>query len=1073
MYKENYDMESVNFDKLLKLGQKYNVNGLIAPFQIPLKVLLKIIRTIPRISWIEAASSDRQYSYRHDKKKDDPFVANSVTHFNAALDAKISLPEIAKYLPNLTTLYYKNGVKLEDLQKMQERFDKLKVLRVGVPRNTFRGKIRNKKKVDPTSQLIELIHAFKKIAPNLEVLYMFYPLPRGQPAVALDREFTALEDTAKKIGVRLICRDLMQIMNPVFCEDPQGKFFLKSFKQNGLPYYAYTADETSLLTHAIMHLNVPVVKKLFAKKLTNLQYELTVPCETSRVSFSEYPLLAYQVREGRFRVEYLLPEATGAKTDQIVELLREKGYDLNTKLYLRYTKKLVETPVWSELNFSFSSVRRMFTNYALPIQWFTKGRKGRTLAHKLVTSRGTTVFLDLMEQQLSKEEISNLMSVQDSDGNTPVHLFSDASVATIDRLLPYVKHCWTIRNDKNENPLQHYIKRCKKTSIDIKEPKLRRIMSETPELDSGVVYSLFEASTAEVLTQVIPLLAEKHANFNESGALGRAFFLKQKLPLLAALKSVGVNLTEIDENGNNIIHGMFLTLTEYGKFSIDMEALKFAIKEGANVNQINKAGETPLFKAINSRLKNAEEVIKVLVEHGADPNIHGDDQITPLLHACTGTKKYDEFIKTLLDSGAKPFSVCTSKGYFNALVSSIHSASTKRLKLLIQHGADIKEQDDAGNSILHAFFSHSSTANDVKREKVLDFLLNYIDINVKNFNGDTPLHCAKALEVVGMAISRGADINARNNFGDTPIHSRKERYDPDEEVLDLFVRNTKIDWTAVGSRKVTLLHYLCHYPVSFYIFLTEVLPSKSPEEQQKIKQAFATHDEFCENALYEAVQEQPFDTIKACVETIGISPAWKSHQTPLHWLSASDKSSTFTMTVINYLLDHGADVNAQEYDLGNTSLHLALKVGSTELVKLYLERGANPSIKNKAGISPLDIAPDLLTRYKGSGMRWHKHRTAPPPEMSKIMKAFKEEQREKGRDEERSVDEGSEDELVNSDNENDDGPNYNEVDENDLEADFDEDMGSQDDEEDEFSGSGDEDEDNEEDVSDEDAMDVY
>jgi hypothetical protein len=51
---------------------------------------------------------------------------------------------------------------------------------------------------------------------------------------------------------------------------------------------------------------------------------------------------------------------------------------------------------------------------------------------------------------------------------------------------------------------------------------------------------------------------------------------------------------------------------------------------------------------------------------------------------------------------------------------------------------------------------------------------------------------AKALEVVGMALSRGADINARNNFGDTPIHSRKERYDPDEEVLDLFVRNTKI-----------------------------------------------------------------------------------------------------------------------------------------------------------------------------------------------------------------------------------------------------------------------------------------
>lgn len=82
-----------------------------------------------------------------------------------------------------------------------------------------------------------------------------------------------------------------------------------------------------------------------------------------------------------------------------------------------------------------------------------------------------------------------------------------------------------------------------------------------------------------------------------------------------------------------------------------------------------------------------------------------------------------------------------------------------------------------------------------------------------------------------------------------------------------------------------MLHYLCHFPISLYFFMNEVFPSKSAEEQQKIKQAFATHDEFNDNVLHEAVQFQPFETIKACVETFGISPAWKSHHSVLHVLS--------------------------------------------------------------------------------------------------------------------------------------------------------------------------------------------
>ncbi len=62
--------------------------------------------------------------------------------------------------------------------------------------------------------------------------------------------------------------------------------------------------------------------------------------------------------------------------------------------------------------------------------------------------------------------------------------------------------------------------------------KFPGILQETPILDPGVIYSLFETSTPEVLAQIVPLLAEKGADFKESGKLGRAIFLKQKLPLL-------------------------------------------------------------------------------------------------------------------------------------------------------------------------------------------------------------------------------------------------------------------------------------------------------------------------------------------------------------------------------------------------------------------------------------------------------------------------------------------------------------------------------------------------------------
>jgi uncharacterized protein len=87
-----------------------------------------------------------------------------------------------------------------------------------------------------------------------------------------------------------------------------------------------------------------------------------------------------------------------------------------------------------------------------------------------------------------------------------------------------------------------------------------------------------------------------------------------------------------------------------------VEIIRELLKTDIRVNHVNRLGWTALLEAIilGDGGKRHTEVVRLLVDSGADVNLADKDRVTPLAHA--KSKGYADIIKILENSGAKPVS---------------------------------------------------------------------------------------------------------------------------------------------------------------------------------------------------------------------------------------------------------------------------------------------------------------------------------------------------------------------------------------------------------------------------------
>ncbi len=94
----------------------------------------------------------------------------------------------------------------------------------------------------------------------------------------------------------------------------------------------------------------------------------------------------------------------------------------------------------------------------------------------------------------------------------------------------------------------------------------------------------------------------------------------------------------------------------------------------------------------------------------------------------------------------------------------------------------------------------------------------------------------------------------------------------------------------------------------------------------------------------------------------GASTKAKDNQgfTPLHW-AVYEGRAPGAQDVAKLLVVRGADINARD-KAGSTPLFWAVWQGNRELADFLLAHGADPAIKGKENLTPLELAP----RYPGA-----------------------------------------------------------------------------------------------------------
>uniref|UniRef100_A0AAQ5X9J7 Poly [ADP-ribose] polymerase n=1 Tax=Amphiprion ocellaris TaxID=80972 RepID=A0AAQ5X9J7_AMPOC len=564
-----------------------------------------------------------------------------------------------------------------------------------------------------------------------------------------------------------------------------------------------------------------------------------------------------------------------------------------------------------------------------------------------------------------------------------------------------------------------------KSALDLAEPSAKAVLTGEYKKDE-LLEAARSGNEEKLMALLTPLNVNCHASDGRKSTPLHLAAGYNRVRIVQLLLQHGADVHAKDKGGLVPLHNA----CSYGHY----EVTELLLKHGACVNAMDLWQFTPLHEAAS---KNRVEVCSLLLSHGADPtllNCHSKSSVdmapTPELkerltyefkgHSLLQAAREADMAKAKKTLALEIINFKHPHTHETALHCAVASPHPKRkqvTELLLRKGANVNEKNKDFMTPLHV-------AAERAHNDIMEVLQKHgAKVNALDTLGQTALHRAALaghLQTCRLLLGYGADASLVSLQGFTAAQMGNEAV---QQILNenVPVRNSDVDYRLLEAAKagdldtvkVVWLHFVTFWSrqssedgvltlssvqrvFTHWINVSLILqhgadPTKKNRDGNTPLDLVKDGDTDIQDllrgdaALLDAAKKGCLARVqKLCSpDNINCRDTQGRNSTPLHLAAGYNN-----LEVAEYLLEHGADVNAQDkgglIPLHNaasyghvdiaallikyntcvnatdkwafTPLHEAAQKGRTQLCALLLAHGADPTMKNQEGQTPLDLA---------------------------------------------------------------------------------------------------------------------
>ena len=455
--------------------------------------------------------------------------------------------------------------------------------------------------------------------------------------------------------------------------------------------------------------------------------------------------------------------------------------------------------------------------------------------------------------------------------------------------------------------------------------------------------------------EIIEMLLDRGANIDaecEKGTTPLHDAIRwEKMEIVELLLNRGADVNAKGKSGKTYLH----IAADEGYVLI----AEHLLKHGADVNSVwtcdGNKHYSPLYLAV---INGHEKVVKLLLECGANVDARDLDGKTILYYAVKVGRSL--IIEHLLKHSPDIDNI-SNRSVLNVAVLGYGKEYRKIIENLLEYGFTINFVYGNNCELLHEA---------VKKEclKIVEEIIKYgVSIDFKDTWGRTALHIASEWtnpEIVKVLLHFGADINSKDRYGGTALHIASEWGNP--EIVKVLIKfGAKID--SKDKDGSTALH---------------IASGKGEREIVEVLLKYGaeidSQDEHGKTALHIASEDSNTEIVDVLLN-YGASINFKDirGRTALHSATVWNNPE-----IIKVLLKFGAYIDSKNI-YGGTALHVAcmnfdsvmevllardgefdsqVEYNNTEIVKIFLEFGANIHSKTTDGLTALHIASQKRNR---------------------------------------------------------------------------------------------------------------